>query len=187
MPDTASSNHFELLPASSTMTTPQATVDPISEAGGTAGKPYLRKGKTLPKNEGDKEKKKCKNQPCNTEVREGRRCSRCRSRDFPVSLGDTMVQQEFPRSPWKGPCKSRYLQTAAHGGPYTRPGGYAQKEPAACGELMLEQVYHGVQPMERTHTRAGEKCEEERAAKRNCYGLTTSTIPLSTCAPWFRG
>lgn len=40
------------------MTPPQATAGPISEAGGTAGKPYLRKGKTLPKNEGDKEKKK---------------------------------------------------------------------------------------------------------------------------------
>lgn len=81
-----------------------------------------------------KKKKKSKNQPCNTEVREeGRRCSRCRSRDFPVSLGDTIVQQEFPHSPRKGPCKSRYLQTAAHGGPYTGPGGYAQKESAAWG------------------------------------------------------
>lgn len=31
--------------------------------------------------------------------------------------------------------------------------------------------------MERTHTGAGEKCEKEGAAERNCYILTVIWIP----------
>lgn len=48
---TTSSTHFQLLPAGSTMAPPQAAPDPISEAGGTYGKTYFRKGKTLSKDE----------------------------------------------------------------------------------------------------------------------------------------
>jgi len=31
--------------------------------------------------------------------------------------------------------------------------------------------------MERTHAAAGEKCEEEGAADRSCYGLSTTPVP----------
>ena len=46
---------------------------------------------------------------------------------------------------------------------------------------MQEKVYpEGLQPVGRPHTGAGEKREEEGAAKRSCYGLTTVTIPPCT-------
>ena len=46
---------------------------------------------------------------------------------------------------------------------------------------MLEQVYpEGLQPMDRTYAGKGEKCEEEGAAERNCYGLTAVSHPPST-------
>lgn len=45
----------------------------------------------------------------------------------------------------------------------------------------LEQFYsEGLQPVERPHAGAGEKCEEERVAERSCYGLTVT--PPSPCA-----
>jgi len=84
--------------------------------------------KTLSENEESRKEKKnntCKNQPCDTKLKEkeGRKCSRYESRDFPAALGDTMVQKVlFPCSLWKGPCQSRYLKTAAHGGPRTGLG-----------------------------------------------------------------
>jgi len=48
----------------------------------------------------------------------------------------------------------------------------------ANGKPMLEQVYpQGLQPVGRTHAGAGDKCEEEGVAERNCYGLTMAPIP----------
>lgn len=47
---------------------------------------------------------------------------------------------------------------------------------------MLDQANpEGMQPMVRTYTGPGERCTEEGAAKRSCYGLTTavhSPFPL---------
>jgi len=39
----------------------------------------------------------------------------------------------------------------------------------------------------RTRTGAGEKCEEEGAAKRSCYGLTRTSSSPSPCAAHGRG
>lgn len=50
------------------------------------------------------------------------------------------------------------------------------------GKATKEQVYpEGLQPKGSIHTGAGEKCEEEGEAGRNCYGLTTVSIPHSSC------
>lgn len=49
---------------------------------------------------------------------------------------------------------------------------------AAHGEPPVEQILpEGRQPMERKHAGAGKQRDEERAAERNCYGLTIIPHP----------
>lgn len=59
---------------------------------------------------------------------------------------------------------------------------------AAHGEPVLKQVYlEGLQPMRRSHTGVGGKCEEEEASERSCYGLSTVPHSPSLCAAQKRG
>jgi len=52
---------------------------------------------------------------------------------------------------------------------------------AARGETRVEQLCSGAGKHategEESHGRAGEKCEEERAAERSCYRVTAAPIP----------
>jgi len=53
----------------------------------------------------------------------------------------------------------------------------------AHGEPLLEQsVPERLYPMERTHTGAGENCEEEGVAGMQLSEQTTAVIPHSSCA-----
>lgn len=78
------------------------------------------------------------------------------------SPAETRLEQVSILQPWRSPRWSKWLYpegTVAH------------------GEPTLEQVYPGrLQPMERTLSGAGPKCEEEGAAESTCYGLTTTAI-----------
>ena len=48
---------------------------------------------------------------------------------------------------------------------------------------MQEQAYgEGLQPVERTHGGAGEKCEEDGATERRCYRLTATPHSPLPCA-----
>ena len=61
------------------------------------------------------------------------------------------------------------IHAAAHGGPYAGAGGCLLKE---------------LQPMERTHAGAEEKCEEEGAPERDCYVLNIAPYPPSLLHKW---
>ena len=116
-------------------------------------------------------KKYVRNSPASTKVRE--------------EGGEEVLQvqeQRFPYSPWRGPRWSRY----PHYSPWrtlwwskwTFPEGTV-----ACREPTLEQVYpEGLYPVGGTPHQSRGKCEDEGVAERNCYGLTTTTIPHPPCA-----
>ncbi|PKU44049.1 hypothetical protein llap_5647 [Limosa lapponica baueri] len=70
-------------------------------------------------------------------TQEGRRCSKCWSRDSPAARGENICGAGIPCSRWRGPCQNRVM--------------FPEKT-VACGGPTLEQVYpEGLQPVERTN------------------------------------
>lgn len=75
-------------------------------------------------------------------------------------------------------CGGKYsgadIHTVANMGLHTGADGLLPER-----KPIVEQVYpEGLESMQRTHTGAWEKCEEEGLAERNCYRLTQTPINL---------
>lgn len=107
------------------------------------------------------DEKKCEKQSCRHQYQRIRKRWRC----------FRYWSRESPAT-----CGEKYAGTdihaADHGGPHTRGGGYFLKgRPCSI------------------HTGAGQKCEEEGIAERNCYGLTMNhPSPFPLCrSVWGRG
>lgn len=146
----------QTVPASLTMDPPHTRVEPISEAGGTSLKKYLRKGKMLHGSEEWREKK-CEKQFCEHQGqrRKSGRCSRLQIRYSP----------------------------AAHEWDHGGAGEYVLKElwPVETPHwrrFILKDCSLWEQPP----CWSREKCEEEGAAEMKCYELTTIPIAHPPCA-----
>ena len=125
------------------------------------------------------EKQSVGNNRVNTKVREeGEGGAPSARSDIPLlSVGETMVEQVFPCSLWRGPCWNRY----PHGSPWMTPWWsrwICLEGTVACGEPTLEQVYpEGLQSMRATPCWSREKREEGGVAETKCYELSTTPIP----------
>jgi len=74
------------------------------------------------------------------------------------------------------------IHTSASGGSHTRANGYALKETEVHGGSTLEHTPDShCGPWRGAHTGAREKCVEEGAAERSCYGLTTALMHHNPC------
>jgi len=135
---------------------------PISQVGGTSVITYLKRTKCSIGEWGVKKRKNEKQ----SYKRQGQR-RRCSMQILPCSPCKRLQRISYPHCSL---CKYKWL--------------FPEERCSLC-KPMQEQVYpEGLQPVRRTHTRAGEKCQEEGAAERSCYGLTTTPIPHACHAAW---
>ena len=143
------------VPASSKMDPLLAKAEPPSVAAGVSVVRYLRKGKKSCKaalrDRSEKNVRETTLQTPRSVKKEGRRCSRHRSRYSLAAHREDYVEADCPAAA----CGEDHseegislhpveyhaganIHTAAHAGPRARAGGYALKEAAVHGEPMQE-------------------------------------------------
>lgn len=151
---------------------PQGIAEPLGQGGGAQGK-TCKKGHNATHK---KRRKKPNSNLCEHQgLKRGRGNSRCQSGNSSASTEKIIVVQKTTLQLMGGSC--------------ARAGGYFLKEMQPLESLHWSRfswkpmetthagaLHEGLHSMGRTHTGAGQTCEEEGESERSCYRLTTATI-----------